>query len=362
MLINSLQLTGFRSYLDEEFELSPSITIVVGPNASGKTNLLEALLVACLGKSYRADTLELVHHEAELARIQVSMEQQDRSVVIERTEDERGNERATRKLVVNEKVKARWRHEDNLPVVLFEPEHMLMIGGSPSLRRAYLDDILEATLSGYANVRKRYQRALAQRNNLLKNGHTEQQLFVWDMQLAEYATELVARRGQLVERLNEVLSQTYSKIAGQPAKLTAKYSHQINAKNYQTALLAALHQRRDVDRQRGYTTIGPHRDDLEIMLNDQPAQTTASRGEARSIVLSLKLAEVAIVDEAFQTTPLLLLDDVFSELDTTRQKALAKALKGRQTILTTTNADTWVQFKNKHFELIRLGRKPAVRS
>lgn len=351
MVISSLQLTGFRSYVENEFELSSGVTIVVGPNASGKTNLLEALLVLAKGKSYRADTVDLVHHDTLQARLALSSPTQDRVVVIDRS-----GEKLVRELSVDGVVKSRWRKEDDLPVVLFEPEHMRMVAGSPTLRRAYIDGILETTVSGYKTALSRYTRCLTQRNSLLKHQRaSDQQLFVWDIKLAEYALEIVTWRKRVSEKINERIGDYYAQIAGTHAPISLSYSVAVAVENYQSALLAALHKTHDTDRMRGFTGVGPHRDDIQLLLNDQPAAASASRGESRSIILSLKLSEMSLLEEAYNQKPLFLLDDVFSELDQDRQKALAKALAGSQTVLTTTNADTWVRFKSGHFETILLG-------
>ncbi len=355
MVITSLQLTGFRSYLDAEFEFGDGVNIVVGPNASGKTNLLEALLVTCLGKSYRAETADLVNNESNLARIQSTYKDGDRVITIEKHDGH-----SVRRLLVNGSEHARWRRDDTLPVVLFEPQHMMLVNGSPSSRRAYLDGILESTVTGYKSALARFTRALAQRNRLLKTaGVSEQQFFVWDMKFAEYASEIIHWRRQLVDRLNAVLPSHYASIAGRQTPIVASYHSTIGAKDYQTGLLAALHRRRADEQLRGYTLSGPHRDDLRIELNHQPAEISASRGESRSIVLSLKLAEMSILQDSHDASPLILLDDVFSELDKDRQKALAATLKDHQTIITTTNADAWVRFGNKHFETIVLGGNAA---
>ena len=351
MVITSLQLVGFRSYLDAEFEFGSGVNIVVGPNASGKTNLLEALLLASKGKSYRVDNQDLINYESDIARLSVSFVDSDRVVTIERT-----NGQCVRRLMVNGTEHVRWRREDDLPVVLFEPDHMTLVNGSPSGRRAYLDGILESTVSGYKTALARFTRTLAQRNRLLKTPHVaEEQYFVWDMKFAEYGAEVVRHRRVLADQINNVLAGHYAAIANRNTPLTVEYTTPITHVDYQSGLLAALHKNRDTERMRGFTLSGPHREDLSIRLNNQSAELTASRGEVRSIILALKLAEMTMIERAFDTTPLLLLDDVFSELDTNRQKSLATALKGRQTVLTTTNADTWVRFGGKHFETIRLG-------
>lgn len=350
MYISSLLLHGFRSHIEADFEFSEGVNIVLGPNASGKTNLLEALLVLSRGASYRAEFGSLINYNSESAKISAMVNNTERQILIKQSDNS-----TTRELTIEGVKKSRWTQRETLPVVLFEPGHLDLINGRPSLRRAYLDELSDQVKPGYKSTRQRYQRVLAQRNRLLKTNHKDSEMFAWDVKLCEYAEQIVKQRIELINKLNELLPKYYSEIAGDNKKAQVVYGTDIDTDNYLTAMLKKLHINKQTDIQRGFTCVGPHRDDVVFILNQKPAPESASRGESRSLVLSAKLTESKILENIFSTPALFLLDDVFSELDTSRQKSLARILNKTQTVLTTTNADTWVQFKNTHFETIRLG-------
>jgi len=228
----------------------------------------------------------------------------------------------------------------SLPVVVFEPEHMLLLGNEPDRRRSYWDGILSLTKPRYKADLIAYRRSLAQRNRLLKQEYfSPDQLFVWDLQLAEKAGNIVKNRLELVELLQSVCETHYQTISNSKEKLQFTYTSKISFTNYSDQLLSYLKQNIDTDRLRGFTGAGPHRDDLLVELKGSDARITASRGETRSIILALKIAELKLLHEQTGKAPIFLLDDVFSELDGSRRRALAEALKDYQTFLTTTDAD-----------------------
>lgn len=350
MSITSLRLQQFRSYTDDTFQFDEGVNIIVGPNASGKTNLLEAVLVTARGQSYRARDNELIAIDQPWARLDAVADDQTRVVKLE-------TEPVFKKsFVINDQPLTRLSLQKTLPVVVFEPNHLLLLHGSPELRRSYLDDVLEETVPGYTATRRHYRRALAQRNALLKRGlfTAERQIFPWNVRLSELAGQIVRERQGLIERLNQTASQVYSQIAATKSNVSLEYDSQWHADQYESHLLKKLESQLDVDVQRGFTTTGPHRDDLIVSLGSQPAATTASRGEVRDLVLMLKIMEMNLLAEARQQTPLLLLDDVFSELDSNRRHALVKFLNGHQTMVTTTDADAVTQHFKKHANLIKL--------
>ncbi len=241
---------------------------------------------------------------------------------------------------IDGEAKKRLSPATSLPVVVFEPEHMLLLGNEPERRRSYLDSILSLTRPGYKSELVAYRRALAQRNRLLKQpAFSADQLFVWDLQLAEKAGTIVKNRLELVELLQSVCEKHYQTISNSQEKLMFTYTSKIQLENYSDKLLTYLKQTIDTDRMRGFTGAGPHRDDLLVELKGSDARITASRGETRSIVLALKIAELELLHEQTGKAPIFLLDDVFSELDGSRRRALAEALKDYQTFLTTTDAD-----------------------
>lgn len=241
---------------------------------------------------------------------------------------------------IDGEAKKRLSPATSLPVVVFEPEHMLLLGNEPERRRSYLDSILSLTRPGYKSELVAYRRALAQRNRLLKQpAFSADQLFVWDLQLAEKAGTIVKNRLELVELLQSVCEKHYQTISNSQEKLMFTYTSKIQLENYSDKLLTYLKQTIDTDRMRGFTGAGPHRDDLLVELKGSDSRITASRGETRSIVLALKIAELELLHKQTGKAPIFLLDDVFSELDGSRRRALAEALKDYQTFLTTTDAD-----------------------
>lgn len=332
----SLRIQQFRSYDDFAVDLSPGVNIVVGPNGSGKTNLLESLLVVSGLSSFRAHYPELVSHEKEWSRIEVGVDNGERILRLEK----RG-ELLEKTYEINGVKKKRLGFIDTLPTIVFEPEHMRLLTGSPEHRRDFFDQMLIETEASYSSLKNHYKRTLAQRNRLLKHKTQiiEGQIFAWNIRLSEIAGKLVASRQRLVTKLNERFEDIYCEIAGKENKVRLEYQTKIPVSTYETSLLAKLEQNLTKDIERGFTTYGPHRDDFAIFLDDQLAEHTASRGETRTLVLGLKILEIKIIEEARQQKPLILLDDVFSELDGLRRKALTNYLRDYQTIITTTDAD-----------------------
>ncbi len=334
-MITDLRLQHFRSFSDASFEFGPGVNIIVGPNASGKTNLLEAVLVLARGASYRARDQELIQFKRPWARLDGHLANSgQRTVKIIR-------EPEPDKLYEFEgKTFKRLSLTHNLPAVLFEPGHLRLFSGGPERRRDYLDDFLEQTAPGYGTIRRQYRRALAQRNNLLKqHGSNETQIFPWNIRLSELAGQIVRSRGQLAGQLDAELSKLYKKLSGSRTKVSATYQSRWPAENYETKLLKELETSLEIDRGRGFTGHGPHREDLLVTFDSHPAQETASRGEARTAVLALKIIELKLIEKQRQTSPLLLLDDVFSELDGKRRHTLTDYLSPYQTFITTTDAD-----------------------
>ena len=349
-MITDLRLQRFRSYSDSSFELSSGVNIVVGPNASGKTNLLEALLVLAHGSSYRAIDIELIQFDEPWARLDGHTKNTGiRTVKLFR------DETPNKIYELEGKTYKRLPLTQSLPVVLFEPNHLLLLSGGPERRRDYLDDLLEQTTVGYSAIRRQYKRALAQRNSLLKQGNANQtKIFPWDIKLSQLAGQIVRMRCNLAEQINQDITKLYKKLSGTKTKVRVDYQHRWNPDQYETRLLSELESTLHSDKQRGFTSSGPHREDLVVYFDDHPAQETASRGEARTTILALKIIELKIVETAREITPLLLLDDVFSELDGKRRHALTDYLAPYQTFITTTDADLAIKNFTQNCHIIPL--------
>jgi len=354
-MINDLRLQNFRSYKDETFEFGNGVNIIVGPNASGKTNLLEAILVTALGSSYRTKSIEeLIGFTSEWSRLEAGTSEEHRIIKLDAREYP-----AVKTIETTGKTYKRLPLAKTIPVVLFEPEHLRLLNGRPELRRDYLDDILNQTISGYTKLRRDYRRALAQRNALLKRGHSENnsQLFAWNIRLSELGGQIAQQRFALVADLDAQAGPIYKKLAGTKNKISISYTYQWSADSYSSKMLKQLEQNTHIDMERGFTSCGPHRDDMNITIDGRPVQETASRGETRTILLALKIIELKLLEEVRGKKPLLLLDDVFSELDGRRRRFLTKFLKPYQTFITTTDADVVIQHFMEECTIIPISPK-----
>lgn len=340
-MITSVRLQNFRSYKDESFEFDPGVNIVVGPNASGKTNLLESILVLARGSSYRAKDAELVNFGKQWSRLDGNFKKHTRTLKLEIA-----NGQLSKSFIIDDKPFKRLSLERTVPVVFFEPNHLQLMTRGPEARRDYFDELLERSHPGFKVVLANYRRTLAQRNALLKHGRSRasQQLFAWNIRLSELGANIADARQQLADEINKNISKNYSRIASKRTKVEVRYDCQFPAQNYASRMLSKLEKNADLDFERGFTGSGPHREDIIFYLNSQPAGVTASRGETRSLLLALKIFELELIEKVRAQPPIFLLDDVFSELDGRRRQALVETLAGRQTIITTTDADSIVDY------------------
>ncbi len=341
-MIHDIRLQSFRSYQDDTFEFDKGVNIIVGPNASGKTNLLEAILYSCIGVSYRVSASGLIRFGDDWARLETHTDIGARIVKI----DARGHTLTPQKTYdIDGQQFVRLPASKTTPVVLFEPDHLRLLHGSPEARRTYLDDLLEQTTPGYGRVRRGYKRALAQRNALLKY-HQHQhnsQLFAWNVRLSQLGGQIAEARHQLVRAIDEATTPLYKELSASNTSVQLHYHSTTPLHNYESHLLKQLEAGVDQDVQRGFTLHGPHRDDMLVTFDEHEAQTSASRGEVRTVLLSMKVVELQLLERLRNQAPLLLLDDVFSELDGARRQALTRYLSKYQTFITTTDADVVVQ-------------------
>lgn len=340
MAIGSIRLQHFRSYSDAFFNLDPSVNIIVGPNASGKTNLLEAVLVLAHGSSYRVKDADLLQFEQDWARLDAAVDDEKRTLKIVHNGTSVGKQ-----YEFDGQKLARLHPSRMLPVVLFEPNHLLLLSGSPDLRRAFLDDLQEQLDPHYGAMRKQYRRVVTQRNALLKKNpyDLKEQLFVWNLRLSELAGQIVKARVGLIDHFNASISELYGQLANRQYAIGLQYATRFDIAHYETQLLHKLESSLDLEVLRGFTAYGPHRDDMTVLINGNPAQEAASRGEVRTLVLALKIFELQLLEGKRDQKPLLLLDDVFSELDSARRQALTRYLRVYQTFITTTDADVVAQ-------------------
>ncbi len=331
-MISDINLQNFRSYKNDSFELSPNVNIIVGPNASGKTNLLEGVLLLAKGSSYRAKDADVVQFKKPWAKIEAHTTAGDSRVI----KIQKDGEQTSKIFEINKQKFQRLSLPKTLPVVLFEPNHLQLLDGGQELRR-------------------QYRRALSQRNALLKRGRSSaHQLFAWNIRLSELGAQLAQARLGLVKSMAEQIDAIYKRLAKTKEKVELNYQSAIAAENYASNLLHKLETNEAADFERGFTAYGPHRDDLQIFINKHLAQEAVSRGETRTLLLVLKVLEAQLLEQARDLRPLLLLDDVFSELDGARRQALTKFLHGYQTFITTTDADVVIQHFTETTNIIPL--------
>lgn len=356
MHLQRLELTDVRSYRQAALDLDPGVTLLLGPNAQGKTNLLEAVHRAATGGSHRvAADGPLVRAGAELGVIRCRLQTDaGRSRRLELELAAPGRRGRTRTRVDGQDVRRAADALGVLRVVLFAPEDVAIVRGDPAERRRFLDDLLAQRRPAYAAARADYERALRQRNQLLKQGRGGRidpafaaTLEVWTEQLVALGAQLVAARIAAVRTLAAPTDRFYRRLADRPEPITLRYRSSALASTdpddgelipelapIATALRAHLADRADEERQRGLTLVGPHRDDLELTIGALPARGYASHGEVWSLALALKLATEVLLAEVGDR-PVVLLDDVFAELDETRRARLAEACAGFEQVLVT---------------------------
>lgn len=349
-MFQRVRLHQFRSYQEHEFALSPHVTIISGPNGSGKTNLLEALYVLSKGTSFRAADADLTQFTQPWWRIAGVLQDETKRTV----QFDTAKSTSRKQFVLDGAKRQRLSYQQKLPVVLFEPNDLRLLQGSPARRRLFIDTLIAQSEPLYGPLLGKYDRALRQRNNLLKSSTTtSDDLFVWNVSLSEYGARIVAFRQKYVALLRQHISKQYQAIARTQDEVTVSYPYYEEDSSVQQSLLAHLHNNEMRDKALGYTTVGPHRHDVLFFMNGTDVSVVASRGEARSMVLALKLIEVEMLRERRDTPPLLLLDDVFSELDKERRAALIELGATTQTVITTTDADV-IRRVSSH-KLIPLG-------
>lgn len=332
MRLIALSVKNVRTHKAVRVQFNDNVTLITGKNGSGKTTLLEAIHIALRGKSFKDADDAIVRRSSNWYRIDLATSEGDRTTVYDvRTE------RKKKTHTIDAKPHLRMPERLKYPVVLFEPDDLLMIAGSPARRRRYMDTIITQYNSQYSSILHRYERALLQRNKLLKRpGHTSDELFAWNIALSRYGAEIVAARQELVARLSSSVQATYQTIASAQDVIELHYSRTTPLSSQH--LLAELEHSYERDCVIGSTSVGPHRHDLEVLFNGSPASQTGSRGELRTITLALKFIEAALVAEQTGRQPIILLDDVFSELDSTRQKRLLSEFCDNQVIMTSVSS------------------------
>ena len=335
-----VELRDFRNYEQGELELADGLTVVAGPNGAGKTNLLEALFFACTARSPRtANERELVRKGTDVARVAVDTECDDGRHRLE-VGFEPGE---AKRLRVDGRAVDSFAHLAERPLVsVFLPERLELVKGPPSGRRAHLDRLIAALWPARATTRSAYSRTLAQRNALLARVRSgaagSSGLEAWDLELARQGSRLMADRREATEGLVPRFARLGAAL-GLPAEPELRYRARARASDLE-GLAAELAERREADLERGFTTHGPHRDELVLSLGGLGLRAYGSQGQQRVALLALLFAERELLHDLRGQPPLMLLDDVMSELDAGRRELLAELLRaGGQAVVTATDAD-----------------------
>jgi DNA replication and repair protein RecF len=354
-----LSLTDFRSYAEVDLPLEAGVTTLVGPNGQGKTNLVEAIgYVATLGSHRVSSDAPLIRFGTPRAIIRCAVVQHTRSTLVEL---ELTPGKANRARLNRSPVPRPREVLGTLSTVLFAPEDLALVKGDPSERRRFLDELLVARHPRLAGVRSDYERVLKQRNALLKSagaaikrgGGDVRTLDVWDSHLAAAGAELLAARLSLVADLAPYVASAYTQVSDnqgpaaisykaslvdheeEPEPLVSGASARPDRERLATRLLAAMGRLRRAELERGISLVGPHRDDLVLALGPMPAKGYASHGESWSFALALRLASYELLRSDLGEDPVLVLDDVFAELDTGRRERLAELVAGAEQVLVT---------------------------
>ncbi len=361
MWVERLELVDFRSYRRAELELTRGVSVLVGPNGRGKTNVIEALHRVAVGASHRiAGDVALVREGAADAVVRTAIRTDDDR---QRSIDVQLGSGRTRAQVDGQPVRRSADAVGVLRVIAFAPEDLVLVRGDPSDRRRYLDQLLSQRRASYAAALAEYERILRQRNTLLKDlrgGATgpADALLAWTEQLVAHGAPLVAARLAAVVALREPVTEAHERLTGSSVPVTLAYRSdaQVDETQDVTAIADALRRAlADVageERRRGITLVGPHRDELVITLDGLPARSTASQGEAWSVALACKVGSAPLLT-GVGDRPVLLLDDVFSELDDVRRARVADLCDGFDQILVTAAVDADVPLPGRRIDVRR---------
>jgi len=336
VLITNLNLNNYRSYTTLDLSLDPGVSIFVGKNGEGKTNIAEAVLYLTFLSSHRASgNTPLIKLGNQSAYIRAKVKYPEREILVEL---EINGDKANRAKVNQNQVRSQKEIFGIVQTIYFSPEDLDIVRGDPSERRRFIDQLLTLRSPRIAGVISDYERAVKQRNSLLKTRASTDALNPWDKQVAELGGELITLRMLALDELKPIFNQVYKDISDtKPAEIVYKSSIEnptLNQSENSEKIMERLVNNRGTELDRGLTLTGPHRDDLLLILGDHAVKGYASHGESWSIALSLKLATYNLL-KSDGLSPILILDDVFSELDEERRERLAEIAKGAdQTIIT----------------------------
>lgn len=349
MIIKSLELDHFRNYHSLSMTFDSGTNILYGDNAQGKTNILEAIYLSATTKSHKGSKdRDIVNFDAEEAHIRTYIEKDG----LENRVDMHLRKSKSKGIAINgQKIKKAADLLGLLNVVFFSPEDLSIIKDGPAQRRRFVDMELCQLDSFYLYNLNNYNKIVNQRNKLLKelyfHPELKDTLSIWDSQLVSYGSKIIERRITFVKQLNEIIYDIHRKLSGDKEELRICYEPDITLDDYEQA----LHNGQERDIRLKQTSTGPHRDDFSFMVGDIDIRKFGSQGQQRTAALSLKLSEIELVKKLTRDTPVLLLDDVLSELDSNRQNYLLNSIGDIQTIITCTGLE---EFVNNRFEINRI--------
>ena len=326
MIIDSVKLFNFRNHTTYTLKCTDSTSLILGENGSGKTSVLEAIYILTQGKSFRATDPEIIKRGTAFYRAElIYCNGESRIVTYDGT---------TKTFTSMNKKTRRLPAKNKYPVILFQPSDLNLIDHAPSRRRAYFDHIFSQFNDSYSVALSRYDKAIRQRNELLKiDTTTPESVFSWNVILSKYGADLYRMRSQFIKEINSCFTRTYRSIADNQDEVNITYQTNINSAD-SDKFLHILESNFDKDHYLGHTSFGVHRDDFVFKFNNTHADGSASRGESRSVILALKFIEADLILRKSGKRPIILLDDVFSELDPTRRKCLVKNFQYNQVIIT----------------------------
>ncbi len=345
MIIKSLELENFRNYKSLNIEFDKGVNILYGDNAQGKTNILEAIYVSATTKSHKgAKDKEIINFEAEEAHIKTYIDKEG----LERRVDMHLRKSKSKGIAIDTvRLKKAAQLLGLLNVVFFSPEDLSIIKDAPAQRRRFVDMELCQLDQSYLYDLNQYNKIITQRNKLLKDMYNNQDLKnmlgIWDMQIITYGQKIIKRRRLFVDQLNEIIDEIHYKLSGGKERIKVEYAPYVSEDNFEEMLKKA----REKDIKLKSTSVGPHKDDFIFIVNGIDIRTYGSQGQQRTAALSLKLSEIELVKKITGDNPVLLLDDVLSELDSNRQNHLLNNIGDIQTIITCTGLEDFVNNRIK---------------
>ncbi len=341
MYIEHIKLKNFRNYINLNLKLNNNITILHGNNAQGKTNLLEAIYYIAIGRSYRANNdKELITFNKDICSLEAIVASND---IKDKIQINLNQDRQKRIFINGVPAVKLGDLLGNVLIVNFSPEDLQLIKSSPSGRRKFIDIELCQLSKIYYYDLKQYNHILKQRNNLLKslkyNDSLKDTLFAFDSQLIDFGSKIIKQRNNFIQELSQYASEIQKNITDGVEELKIEYNPSVTVEQYEEK----LHKYLNKDILYGMTSIGIHKDDISFYINGIDVKKYGSQGQQRTVSLATKLAEIEIIKNKRNTTPILLLDDVLSELDKNRQQFLIKSIKDIQTIITCTGVEDFIK-------------------